>query len=91
MKKFIWWFSNRPRIYLVLQRECDMGSVNCMVFSFADKDKKNGIMRKIRRHRRNLDRLKQLYAGKSPWDTEKMIGWERRDASFRLMEIGMGG
>jgi len=86
--KLFWWLRNRNRIYLALQRECDMGGFNCMIFHSADKNKTNGIMLEIRRHRRNVDRLKQLHQGKSPWDTAKMPGWERRDASFRLMEIG---
>ncbi len=88
IRKVVWWLHNRSRINVVLQRESDMGYAHCRAFHFADRDKKTAVMKEIRRHRRNLDRLKQLHSGKSPWDTANMDGWQQRDASFRLMEIG---
>jgi len=84
----IWWRRNRFRIECARDIWLAKGRGYYLAWIYGPKDR-NDCLRKIRRCRRNSDRLTQLLAGKSPWDTARMPGWEIRDRSFRLMEFGM--
>lgn len=87
--KWLWWRRNRGRISRRIEEEAARGQGYCLAYQCGPKDEADCI-RKIIRQRRHVDRLKQLYNGKSPWTTATMPGSKQRDLSFRLMRIGIG-
>lgn len=85
------WLRWRKRLHAIRwarEHKAAEGMGYYLAYCWAAKDRKPVIARKIRRCRRQMDRLVQLERGKSPWSTMDMPEASERERAFQLMCIG---